>query len=346
MTPPDDPAIAFACGVSEHSWNFYPPSPGPLACVSPIYGNATDRKRASTPAIPASTQVLQDSGAFSDGGFTHRLSFTEALARQEAHAERYGYADQIAARASYDLLIDEMWDENETSDVLVRHTRRWTETAAEDAVRETVEAARFLSVHRNGLPCVLSAQGVTPRQYLGAVQQIVPLMHDGDILGLGGWCVVGKSPAQMIPAFRDTMALVIPFAGQAGVQRIHLWGVVYAPALAALLWLADQHGLTVSTDSMGPAVRPALGRWGYAGWTDWTYRSAPSLPPAREQDAPVQSVQGACGSRISLPRVRGLHRAEHVRQVRHWLARFRDTSHYPATEPRWLGEPRQLTFSF
>jgi len=94
---------------------------------------------------------------------------------------------------------------------------------------------------------------------------------------------------------------------------------------------------------MGPSVRPAFGRWGYADWCDWTYRSAPSLPPEREQDAGCSSVKAADGTRILLPRVRGLHRAEHVRQVRAWLARFRDTPHYPSSEPRWIGEPRQLS---
>ncbi|HLI87035.1 MAG TPA: hypothetical protein VKV37_00015, partial [Ktedonobacteraceae bacterium] len=91
--------IRFYCGVSEGSWNSYPPAPGPFACVSPVYGNTTQRKRASTPRIPAATAVLQDSGAFSDGPGT-RLTFEQALRRQESHAERYGYADQIAARAS------------------------------------------------------------------------------------------------------------------------------------------------------------------------------------------------------------------------------------------------------
>jgi hypothetical protein len=340
--------IRFYCGVSESSWNWYPPAPGPLACVSPVYGNTIDRKRMSTPALPFGTQVLQDSGAFSDGDRQHRLSFKEALARQETHAQRYSYASQIAARASYDLLIDEMWSEDEAiGGIFRRQKRRWTEAAAEEAVGETVQAARFLATpaHRNGLPCVLSAQGVTPGQYLRCVQQIVPLMQDGDWLGLGGWCVVGKFPAQMLPVFRQTMALVIPFLGREGIRRVHLWGVIYAAALADLLWLTDQHGMTVSTDSIGPAVRPALGRWGYADWCDWTYRSAPSLPPEREREADRAAVKTAQGQQITLPRVRGLHRAEHVRQVRAWLARFRRTSHYRATEPAWLRQPRQLTLA-
>ena len=336
--------VIFFCGVSEHSWNHYPPAPGPYACVSPVYGNSSDRKRTTTPAIPVETQVLQDSGAFSDGPGT-RLSIADALRRQEAHAERSGYADQIAARASYDLLIDEMWREQETSGVQVRQKRRWTEAAAEEAVAETVQAARYLSAHRNGLPCVLSAQGVIPRQYLRCVQQIIPLLQGGDILGLGGFCVVGKCPAQMLPIFRETMRVVMPLLGREGIARVHVWGVMYAPALADLLWFADQHGIRVSTDSMGPSVRPALGRWGYANWCDWSYRSAPSLPPERETEANVAPVKAADGTCVLLPRVRGLHRAEQVRQVRAWLADFRHTPYYPATAPRWITEPSQLTLT-
>jgi hypothetical protein len=338
--------IRFYCGVSESSWNWYPPAPGPFACVSPVYGNTTQRKRPSIPRLPQDTWVLQDSGAFSDGPGT-RLTFEQALRRQETHAQRYSYANQIAARASYDLLIDEMWSEDEESGLFRRRKRRWTEAAALEAVGETVQAARFLvaPAHRNGLPCVLSAQGVTPGQYLRCVQQIIPLLQDGDWIGLGGWCVVGKFPAQMLPIFRQTMALVLPFLGREGIRRLHLWGVIYAQALADLLWLCEQHGITLSTDSIGPQVRPALGRWGYADWCDWSYRSAPSLPPQREREAARVGVKTADGQQIMLPRVRGLHRAEHVRQVRTWLARFRRTSHYRATEPAWLRQPRQLTLA-
>jgi len=214
--------VRFFCGVGETAWNGYPTAPGPLACVSPVYGKTTVSHRVNTVALPAFTQVIQDSGAFSDNT-GHRLSFADALRRQETHAERYGYADQICARASYDLLIDEMWSEDEANSlVLTRNIRRWTEAAAEEAVGETVQAARYLAAHRNGLPCILSAQGTTPRQYLRCVEQIVPFMQDGDIVGLGGFCIVGKFPAQMLPAFRETLRLVVPFLGREGMARVHL----------------------------------------------------------------------------------------------------------------------------
>jgi hypothetical protein len=101
----------------------------------------------------------------------------------------------------------------------------------------------------------------------------------------------------------------------------------------------------LSTDSIGPTVRPALGRWGYADWCDWSYRSAPSLPPEREQEAAVLPVNTADGQQIMLPHVKGRHRAEHVRQVRAWLAGFRRSAFYPATEPGWWRQPRQLALA-
>jgi hypothetical protein len=243
-------------------------------------------------------------------------------------------------------LIDEKWSEDEATDGLFRRgRRRWTEAAAEAAVEDTVQAARFLAAHRNGIPCVLSAQGITPKHYLRCVQQLVPLLQDGDWLGLGGWCPVGKFPAQMLPVFRQTMALVLPFLGSVGIRRVHLWGVIYASALADLLWLCEQYQIALSTDSIGPQVRPALGRWGYADWCDWSYRSAPSLPPEREQEAAQRPVKTADGHFITLPHVRGRHRAEHVRQVRAWLAGFRRSACYPTSEPAWWRQPRQLALA-
>ena len=155
----------------------------------------------------------------------------------------------------------------------------------------------------------------------------------------------GVYTAQMLPIFRQTMALVLPFLGGVGIRRVHLRGVLHAPALADLLWLCSQYQVMLSTDSVGPQVRPALGRWGYADWCDWTYQSAPSLPPEREPQAAVGPVNTADGQQIMLPHVKGRHRAEHVRQVRAWLAGFRRSAFYPATEPGWWRQPRQLALA-
>jgi hypothetical protein len=243
--------------------------------------------------------MIQDSGAFSDGP-RQRVSHAAALDRQIRHAEEYGYLDQIEATASYDLLIDEKWDGNG-----VRSKSRWSQEEAEAAVEETITAAQYLSENRGLVPgrrLVLSAQGVTPSQYLRCTQGVVRAMSDGDYLGLGGWCIVGKMPGQMMPSFRATMSTVIPWAAGAGVRRVHLWGVVYAPALAHLAALCDLHGVELSTDSAGPSLKPCLGEWGYADWRDPRYRGAP-----------VETL--------------GLHRAEHVQLTREWLRTF-DTQRY------------------
>lgn len=293
----NEEAIRFYCGIGEMIWNHHPVNPGSYACVSPVYGRTEDKKRMNTVAVPDGVAVIQDSGAFSDGP-TQRLDFSAALARQLAHAERYTYADKVTYRASYDVLIDEKWIGG------VRYKARWTEGDAEDAVRLTVDAARYLTTHRQaGIHAILSAQGVSAKQYLACAQQIVPLLEPGDIFGLGGFCITGKMPKQMVPVFLEIIDLVIPFLGREQVKQVHIWGVCFAEALGELLRLCDVHGIALSTDSMGPSIRPANGRWGYAEWIDHQYQK----PPCE---------------------VLGLDRARHVALTRAWLANFRGTPHY------------------
>lgn len=300
--------IRFYCGLNERQWNQHPVAPGPLACIAPVYGKSARTKATNSVYVPPGTAVIQDSGAFSDN-WTNRLGFVAALDRQIAHADRYGYSDAITHRASYDLLIDEVWEDGN------RHKRRWTENAAADAVAETVAAAEYLIDHRHGLNLVLSAQGVTAQQYLDCTRQIVPLLEDGDILGFGGWCVIGKMPKVMMPVFRETARLVVPFAAKAGVKRIHIWGVVYPKALGELLWMCDRHGIALSTDSAGPTRAPAFGQWGYGDWRDNTYQRHP-------------------------PETRGLERARHVSLTRSWLERLETSPYYK--EPKCVALPQQM----
>lgn len=328
-------AIRFYCGIGEQQWNHHPVAPGAYACVSPVYGNSTEHISVNRVAVPQGTRVIQDSGAFSDGP-GQRLSFREALQRQEKHATRFDYGNQVNARASYDVLIDEIWSEDDASSRATRVKRRWTETQADFAVEETVQAAKYLHEHRNGLACILSAQGVSVRQYLRCAERILPYLRVGDVFGLGGWCITGKLPRQIMPVFRETMYLLIPFLGREGVQRVHIWGVCYAPALAELLWLCDQSGIALSTDSIGPQVRPVRGQWGYAEWRDSHYQR---VDQESDRCIPVRSYTG---SLLYVQEARGLHRTEHVRQVREWLAHFRETRHYPRSLPRFLTQPRQL----
>lgn len=291
----------------ETTWNRYPVSPGPYACIAPVYGRK--KKRVNRVALPAETQVIQDSGAFSDN-WTERLTFPAALKRQEDHAERFNYANQITHRATYDLLIDEVWQDGN------RFKRRWTVEAAEAAVDTTVAAAKWLDDHRNGLPLIVSAQGVDAPQYLRCAQRLMPFMQSDDYFGFGGWCIIGKMPAVMMPVFRETVTLVVPFLGKEGIKHIHIWGVIYPKALGILLYECDQWGITVSTDSVGPTTHPVFGQWGYGEWRDNTYVK------------PKVNV--------------GAERARHTALTREWLSRFRGTPHYgPIVTPI-----KQLAFNW
>lgn len=292
MTP-----LTFYCGLNEKRWNRHPVAPGEYSCVAPVYGSSARTRRVNSVTVPAGSAVIQDSGAFSDN-LGDRLTFAAALERQKRHADKYGYAQQITHRASYDLLIDEVWTDGN------RTKRRWTVEQAESAVEETVRAAEFLADHREGLRLVQSAQGVDAAQYLECVKRVIPTMDiQRDVLGLGGWCIIGKLPKVMQPVFKETVKAIIPYAASQGVKQVHIWGVLYAPALAALLHACDQYEIAVSTDSSGASTRPAFGSWGYADWTDVSYKR----PPVE---------------------TRGLERARHVEAVRNWLTNFRTSTYY------------------
>jgi hypothetical protein len=304
-------AITLYIGLNETKWNRHPIVTGGYACVSPVYGSTERTKTQNSVAVPYDTAVRQDSGAFCDGPGI-RLSFRAALDRQIAHAEKYGYADLITERASYDLLIDEKWVDG------TRHKERWSIAEAEQAVSETIRAAEFAANHRNGVGLILSAQGVGLEQYMRCAQEIVPMLSDRDVFGMGGWCILGKMKRYM-SVFEQTISQLIPYLGSQRVKQVHLWGVVYANALGKLLWLCDQYGITLSTDSAGPSRRPAFGVWGYADWVDKTYKR----PPVE---------------------TRGLERARHVQATREWLAGFRSTQYYRPIERNQSCSTLQYTF--
>lgn len=288
--------IHFYCGINEQEWNHTPVRPGPFACVSPVKGRSERTRCENRVTVPDGTEVIQDSGAFCDS-WGSRLSFGEALDRQKDHADKFGYADAITHRATYDVLIDEIWTDGN------RSKRRWSEADANAAVTETINAAAFMAKNRNCVGHVISAQGVTANQYMDCARGVLPYMTDKDIFGLGGWCIIGKMRRIMMPTFRDTMTQLIPFLGGEGVRRVHIWGVIMPEALGGLLWLCDQHGIALSTDSAGPTLNPVFGEWGYGDWRDNSYQ-VPSLD------------------------IRGNERARHVQITRQWLAAFRETKFY------------------
>lgn len=275
-------AIRLAVGVGEQTWNREPVTPGELAVISPINGRT--QIRPNRVRVPKDTKVFQDCGAFSDTRHT-RLSFADALKRQEEHARKYGYEDQIIARATYDM---------------VHRPGLLDDLQATDA---SVAAARFLDGHRNGLPLIVTAQG-HESEYLSCAQRLMAYLKSEDIFGLGGWAILGQRPAQMMPAFLRVIAQVIPFLGSEGMRQLHIWGVIYPPALGHLLHLCDEQRISLSTDSIGPQLKPNRDKdWGYGDWRDSTYKAHP-----------VET--------------RGLERIRHVNLTREWLSNFRQTQYY------------------
>lgn len=196
---------------------------------------------------------LLDSGAFSDSP-EERLTPDAALERQlrwEREAERWwGHPWKAAGLVSYDLLIDEVWTGGR------REKRRWTVEDADRAVRVTVEAAEYLASQRARLlprKLTLACQGVDCHQYAECVQEVLKHCTPADWIGLGGWCILGWFKS-WIPQFWATCYRVLPLIAAARVRHVHIFGVMYRPVLGGLLWLADRHGLTVSTDSSGPVL--------------------------------------------------------------------------------------------
>lgn len=218
-----------------------------------MFSAAYGPKSRFLPAEVPRVQGMLDSGAFSDPP-EQRLTPEEALTRQlrwEANAARlWGAPWQAEGLVSYDRLIDETWVDGK------RMKRRWSVHAGEQAVEETVAAACFLVFQRERLKprkLVLSCQGVTAEQYLQCARAVLAVSSPRDILGLGGWCIVGRNRSEL-PEFHRTVSLVVPEAAAHGLKRVHLFGVLYRPALTHLAEVCRSCGIRASTDSAAPVL--------------------------------------------------------------------------------------------
>lgn len=264
--------------------------------------SAAHQPQAARNRAASKVTALIDSGAFSDP-WERRLTPDAALDRQfkfERKCPEIWQSDpwQSEGFVSYDLLIDEVWVAGE------RTKRRWSVGDAERAVRVTVEAAHYLASQRERIEprrLILSCQGVDAIQYAECADEVLSAAQPHDWIGLGGWCILGRQRRWM-PTFWQTIRLVLPRVKAAGVGHVHIFGVMYLPALGGLLWLADQIGLTVSTDSTAPILnctwkdkKKSGARCDY--WRDnvawWQnalanlrssehYRRPPELPPTRQ----------------------------------------------------------------
>ncbi len=190
--------------------------------------------------------LFLDSGAFQRFKDNQRITNEAALDLQMKREEQLNTT--CYALASNDRLIDE-------KEVLGRKVKqRWSIDEGWTAVKQTVSAAEYLALQRAFLGdriCVLGCQGVDAMQYATCVREVLQVASDRDWIGLGGWCILGKQQKWM-PTFRQTLIEVIPLIAASPVKHVHIYGVLFEPALGNLLWMCDRYGLTCSTDSKKP----------------------------------------------------------------------------------------------
>lgn len=194
--------------------------------------------------------VIGDSGAFSHSP-QKRWSFAKHLQQVFAWEKKFsnlmGFQWQFDVIASYDLLIDEVWVEGS------RVKRRWSVGDASEAVDRTVEAARFLVANRDILAprkLLLGCQGVDTSQYKDCVLRILEVAAPNDWIGLGGWCILGNLGFKhYLFEFYKVLNECLPLIAENNVKHVHLFGVRYEPAVAAMQFACDRLGLTCSTDS-------------------------------------------------------------------------------------------------
>ena len=111
--------------------------------------------------------------------------------------------------------------------------------------------------------------------------------------------------------FLETLALVIPFIFREVVKRVHIYGCIFFPALAACLAICDHYGIVMSTDSAFPSFAPRIGKWGYGSWRRNAYKKPPVLPTCKTESCPPGT------------RCLGLECIRHIRETREWLSCFR-----------------------
>ena len=191
---------------------------------------------------PNNPKVLLDSGAFADVR-RGRITFEEALERQLAYEQRYGFISERLV--SYDLLIDEqLQGDRQVKD-------RWGEGKGWNAVETTIAATEFLAARRRELAprqLVLSCHGVTAEQYITCMKAILEIVEPQDCIGLGGWCIVGQR-RELASLFWDAMNAVLPMIAKAGVKDVHIFGLAWVSIMREWAIRCRDLGLRASNDT-------------------------------------------------------------------------------------------------
>lgn len=238
------------------------------AMLNPWYPTLTcgDDRQAPWLLWDLATEVVDDSGAFQERDMHARLAPGAALDRQlrhEATLREHVPGFRFSALVTYDMLVgvDEALEPDDKG-VLRRVKRRGTHETAMLAVDETKRSADLYHKRRLDIAgaIVYSAQGAEPDQYLDCVEVLLGHVRRGvDWLALGGFCILGKQQS-LLPQFIETVNRAVPLAARAGVARVHVLGVAWAPPLEHLAAVCAAHGLDCSTDHASIEVNSIMGK--------------------------------------------------------------------------------------
>lgn len=217
-------------------------------CLNPKYNVALSR-----PGDEIS--VLLDSGAFQDLHADQRLSSAAALDRQLAYEKKVGFESRFIV--SYDRIVDES-----PTVQGIRRKRRVGRKTSEEYVEETISAAKFLADHRKELRprrLVLSNQGVTPEQYLGCLKEVLRFSEPKDVIGLGGFCIIGQVPRYTKDYF-EVLETVLPRMKRRRIRRVHLFGIGVFKVLIRTHILCHRYGIIPSYDTASLEFNAVFGK--------------------------------------------------------------------------------------
>lgn len=228
--------------------NFSPEDYSTYLCLNPYYKNVTINK--------GRRKLMIDSGAFQDVGNDSRITPLEALDRQ-LNFEKTLHGKIAESIVSYDRLVDEQLDQ-----VNGQVKKRVSEKTATDYVKETIEAAAFLSNSRKRLGKripILSCQGVNTEQYIKCLKEILALADTKDIIGFGGFCIISQK-REYENDYYEVIKKAMPLIKDAGISRIHVFGLGLFRALLQTDIYCRLNKIEASYDTSSPELNATFGR--------------------------------------------------------------------------------------
>ncbi len=217
----------------------------PYLCLNPYYNVVL--------AEDKPVNYLLDSGAFQDVK-GNRLTCEQALERQLAFEKSVGR--NAYAIVSYDRLVDEQMADG------IQIKSRVSREVGESYVMDTIEAAEYLSSRRDeleGRRLVLSCQGSDTEQYLDCMDQVISIAEPGDIIGIGGFCILSKSKVYE-QQFYEIISEAFPKLHKAGITNAHIFGMgVFRALVQADIW-GRMNGIDVSYDTSAAEMNAVFGK--------------------------------------------------------------------------------------